>query len=430
VTVLEGIEAKAKTVDFTQAVDLLSPGQVWDDLWKQVTTAAEGGEVGYITSGWKGTTTTGAPAAAAVGSDYLKAGTVGGKVYGIPSLRDMAASYGITMRKDILDKYGIDPASIKTIDDISALYAKVSAGEPGMFMTFGQGNTLPIVPQLMTDWDGLGNDYGVLLNHGQNSRLEVVNLFATKEYEQKLRVARDWYQKGYIIPDAVTNTQSAVSLVGAGQLFSFVSNQKPGFDKQSTLGAGGVEMVSVEINPAFSTTTQVGILTWGLPITCKNPEKTMEFLSLLFTDPVVINLVDWGIEGKHYVKLNDQVITYPAGITAANTGYNLNLSWIYGNSLLAYVWDGNAPETNQNMIAFNKSAIISKALGFQYNATPVRTALSAVTNVSEEYRRSLEYGMVDVDVYLPRFIKALEDAGINDIIAEKQRQLDAWQAGN
>jgi len=37
---------------------------------------------------------------------------------------------------------------------------------------------------------------------------------------------------------------------------------------------------------------------------------------------------------------------------------------------------------------------------------------------------------VDVDSVLPEFRQALKDAGIDKVIAEKQRQLDEWLAGN
>jgi putative aldouronate transport system substrate-binding protein len=372
---------------------------------------------------------TGAPMAKVVGEDYLKAGTVNGEVYGIPSLRDMAASYGYCFRKDILDKYGFKIENIKTLEDVTRVYETVSKGEPGMYMTFSQLNTNSVVADSMLDWDSMGNNYGVLMNRGQNTPLKVVNLFETPEYEQKVRLVRDWYQKGYVVPDASTNDQTAVNLVGAGRLFSFGSKLKPGFDQQSTLGAGGVEMVTTTIFPAFSTTTQVGTLSWALPITCQNPEKTIEFLNLLYTDAELVNLLAWGIEGRHYVKINDQVITYPPGVSAANSGYNLNTTWSIGNSLLAYVWEGNAPDINAQMEQFNRSAIFSKALGFQFDASPVKNAVTAVTNVAGEYRLGLEDGMVDPDIFLPRFRKALKDAGIDQVIAEKQRQLDAWLAG-
>jgi putative aldouronate transport system substrate-binding protein len=148
----------------------------------------------------------------------------------------------------------------------------------------------------------------------------------------------------------------------------------------------------------------------------------------MYTDPVIVNLIDWGIEGKHYVKLNDKVITYPQGVSASNTGYNMNAAWFFGNSLIAYVWEGNPPDTNEQMVEFNRTAIFSKALGFTFDTAPVRNAVTSVANVAAEYRVALEFGMLDVDQNLPKFIAALKDAGMDDIIAEKQKQLDAWAA--
>jgi putative aldouronate transport system substrate-binding protein len=74
--------------------------------------------------------------------------------------------------------------------------------------------------------------------------------------------------------------------------------------------------------------------------------------------------------------------------------------------------------------------LVSKALGFQYDSSAVKTAVASVNNAIEQYRLALEYGVVDPDVNLPRFIQALKNAGIDEIIAEKQRQLDAWAAAN
>jgi putative aldouronate transport system substrate-binding protein len=40
----------------------------------------------------------------------------------------------------------------------------------------------------------------------------------------------------------------------------------------------------------------------------------------------------------------------------------------------------------------------------------------------------LESGSLDPDVVLPQFLEALNAADINKVIAENQRQLDAWLA--
>jgi putative aldouronate transport system substrate-binding protein len=361
--------------------------------------------------------------------DYLVATTYKDEVYGVPTLRDMAAAFGICMREDIMTKHGYKIEDIKTTADLEAMFIDIAPKEPDLYMFYTQGNGNDIIEQMLHDWDPLGNDaYGVLMNYGQEEPLKVVNLFDTPEYEGHARLLRKWYLNGWIVPDATTNPQGGTVQVGAGKLFGFASNLKPGFDAQSTLAAGGVKMVQSSFKPQLSHSQYIALINWCIPMTCKNPEKTAQFLNLLFTDPVVFNLINWGIEGKHYVKMNDHIITYPEGVTAETTGYNMNLTWFYGNSLIGYMWEGNDYDVNDQMKEFNRTAIFSKATGFNFDTTPVRNAITSVTNVVNEYRLAMGAGMLDVDENLPKFRAALKAAGIDEIVAEKQRQLDAWLA--
>jgi putative aldouronate transport system substrate-binding protein len=368
----------------------------------------------------------------AIMSEYMKSTTFKGDIYGVPTLRDMAAAYGICMREDILTKYGFKIEDIKNAQDLEAVFTVIAPQEPELRMFYTQGNGNDITEQMFHDWDTLCNDnLGVLMNSGQDGPpFKVENLYETKEYEEQVRLMRKWYQNGWIVPDATTNPQGGTTQVGAGKLFGFASNLKPGFDAQSTLGAGGVKMVTSIFAPALTHTQYAALISWCIPVTCKNPEKTAQFLNLMFTDPVVFNLVNWGIEGKHYVKMNDHIITYPDGVTADNTGYNMNLTWFYGNSLIGYMWEGNAYDVNDQMREFNSTATVSKATGFNFDTSPVRNAVASVTNVINEYRLAMGAGMLDVDENLPKFRAALKGAGIDEIIAEKQRQLDAWTKEN
>ena len=52
--------------------------------------------------------------------------------------------------------------------------------------------------------------------------------------------------------------------------------------------------------------------------------------------------------------------------------------------------------------------------------------MAAVSNVYNQYDKALMYGDVDPASYLPEFQAALEAAGINDILADYQAQVDAW----
>ena len=50
--------------------------------------------------------------------------------------------------------------------------------------------------------------------------------------------------------------------------------------------------------------------------------------------------------------------------------------------------------------------------------------------VVEKYNKGLLCGFLEPESTIPAFLRELEDAGIDAIIQEKQRQLDAWLAQN
>ena len=58
---------------------------------------------------------------------------------------------------------------------------------------------------------------------------------------------------------------------------------------------------------------------------------------------------------------------------------------------------------------------------------PVSAQAAAFRNVLDEFGKALYTGSVDPDKYLPELNKKLEAAGIQDVIDEMQRQVDAWK---
>ena len=61
-----------------------------------------------------------------------------------------------------------------------------------------------------------------------------------------------------------------------------------------------------------------------------------------------------------------------------------------------------------------------------FDNSNVATQVAAVANVDAKYAKGLQGGALDPEEYLPQFIEELKAAGIDDIIAEKQKQFDAW----
>lgn len=360
----------------------------------------------------------------AVGEEFMKASNIGGKIYGIPSIRDLAVNYGVLMRKDIADKYNIDMGAMKSLDDLEAAMKIIKAGEPNTAVIAPGTAGRSIVDYLMGDIDMLGDSFGVLLNNG--SDLKVVNWYETPQYAELVKRVRGWYNAGYILKDAATNKESIGDLIKGQRTLAYVANLKPGVESQESR-LTGTEIVRANLTEPLAKTETVTNIMWALPRNSSNPERAMQFLNLMYSDKQIINLFDWGIEGKHYVKTaTDNVIKYPDGVDATNSGYNLNMGWLFGNQFLSHTFEGDDPDIWNKLDEFNKSAIKSKALGFTFDTTSVKTEYAAVVNVVNQNKLGLETGTLDPDKTLPDFISKLKAAGIDKIIAEKQKQLDAW----
>lgn len=364
---------------------------------------------------------------AALGN-YLKGSIINGKIYGVRPISDLAGGGGLMIRKDIVDKYKIDLSGLKSFADIGNVLKTIKDNEPNAYPLGYSNQDIGIVGMEMSyKVDTLGDSFGVLMNDGRE--LKVVDLFETPEYAADLKLVRDWYQKGYIMKSIATSKEDQHSLVKSGRVYAYTTPTKPGIAAQES-ATNGYECLVQEFSKPFSSTFNVSVFQWVVPNACKTPDKAVQMLNLMYTDPEVENLLSWGIEGKHYEKKADGTIGFPPGINDKTSGYFLNQPWMMGNEFLAYVWSGNAPDLWQQTKKFNDSATISKAMGFTYDSNPVKTEVAAVTSVYNQYKMALENGTVDPDKVLPQFIEKLKAAGIDKIVAEKQKQLDAWAAAN
>lgn len=357
-----------------------------------------------------------------VGEEFLEAGKINGSQYAVPTMRDLAKEYGFVFDEEMAERNGIDVSTIKTFDDLEAALAVIKENEPGVVPLIGTESTAA-AEYLIPDVDLLSDSLGVLFGDST----EVVNLYASDAYMEMAKRMRDWYLKGYISEDVVTSAEAYRTYFKAGTAFADLSTLKPGYAFKESLTIGK-EISSATIIPAITNTTTVQSIQWTIPENTEYPEKAMQLLNLMYTDPEVMNLLAWGIEGRHYQVLDNGMAAFADGVNADNSGYNLNYGWMFGNQFIAYVWNGDSPTIWQDTDEWNKSARRSPALGFTFDSTPVKNEVAACTNVVNEFSISITSGMVDPETTIPEFVKKLEASGIDKIIAEKQSQLNEWLA--
>ena len=231
------------------------------------------------------------------------------------------------------------------------------------------------------------------------------------------------------MPDASTTTESANSLIGSGKGFGRFTNTKPGIE-QEIEKESGKDIAVIDLVDPYTTTTRVDIV-WYVPHNSEQPERAVQVLNEMYTNPELANILINGIEGTHYQIVDEEkgVVNYPDGVNASNTGYT-SLPWAWPNEAISYVWEGNPEDLWDQTQKFNEEATVSPAKGFAWDNTPVQNQVTACANVIAKYGPALECGSLDPETTMPKFLEELKEAGADDIIAEKQRQLDEWLKEN
>lgn len=431
-----GIEVELQISDFAsfqQNMTLaLSGGEQVDIMANTAATYANFAQQGYLSDLEQDDllATYGQGIIDAVGQTNVDACRIGGVLYGLPNNRDLAQGRGCAaIARQYLDGIGYEFPEDEEIvhislDELNDIYAQLHETYPDKEVyrptttSMGQFNT----------FDQLGGSvFGVLLDGG--AELKVENLFTSDAYKDYCQRIYDYNQMGYISQDAATDTTAVGELVKAGTLMSYTTGGKPGIKAQET-SLCGQEMVIFQTLDNYISSTSVASFPWTVPITTADASAAITVLNEFYTNPDMANLLAWGIEGTHYVVGDDGLATYPEGVDASNSGWNHSMGWLMPNQFLTYVWEGNDPDLWDQMREFNTSAIVSKASGFTFNSANVLNEITAVQNIYNEYQTSVEYGFVDPATGIEEMNQRMMDAGLQNIIDEKQKQLDEWAAVN
>lgn len=366
-----------------------------------------------------------------LGAEFLKTTQANGKTYAIPTYKGYAIAPNLVYREDLMKELGVSPSSITSIEDLDALFAKVKAKYPDIVPIAPANQGISGVLNTMDNIDFLTDDIFKPTAVLVGDSTEVVNFYETEQFKEKIKIARDWFNKGYIQKDAATSNVLATELMSSDRGFSYIASYA-GLESGAQISASaGKPIGMVRLAQPYLSTTSVNAVSWAISANSKNPEAAMKFLNLTFSDKEVVNLIVYGIEGESYKKVDADHVNFPDGKDANTVPYSAQLSsGIVGNAFNQFSFEGQSIEDMKLMDSENKSSAKSKAFGFTFDSSSLKAEYSSVLNVINQYLPGLNCGSLDPDTEIPNFIKALKDAGMDRIVAEKQKQLDAWLAQN
>ena len=356
----------------------------------------------------------------------LDAGKIGGKLYGIPTYQELAQQRGFFLRKDLVDKYHFTIKPVNNVTDLEPMLQTIKANEPTMLPLFMEPGHLL---SEMGPWDRQGQFETTAIDI-YSGKPQYENFYDNNYYRTSMAIARRWYLAGYVNKDIATTQQNAYDVMKGGNVFAVGAITNAGLQDAKFSKAWGVPIVSFNtIKPIISTSLVQGAL-FTIPIQSKNRERAMMFIDRMHVDKQLDNMLVYGIEGVDYVKTADNVIGPPPG-AQANSLYQ-GVYWMMGNESLLYAYGDQPANTSQLLDQFNQSAVRTPSLGFTYNPENMKNQIAALTNVAAQYDPAISSGSVDANAggLYHQFLDKLKAAGIDQLLADQNSQLAAWQQQN
>jgi len=348
---------------------------------------------------------------------FLEGSKVDGKNYGVPANKELPAQEVWRFNKNILDENKLSFDGVRTLESLEPLLKTVKENNPDVIPLQVDKTFIPYVP-----YDYLIEKFPLAVKLDDKD-YKVVNVFETPEMKQALATMNKYYKAGYIPTEAAT-LESSNDVQVTGKWFADKATTQPFADNVWSTSYG-YPIVSTPQSDALVYNLSVMGSMQAISANSKHKEKAMEFLNLLNTDPVLRNMVDSGIEGVHFKKVDD---THMENLPESKN-YDMP-TFSLGNVMLTYLNPGDPDNKWEEFKKYNDAGQPAILLGFNFDPSKVSNEIAAVQNAKEAFWAPLMTGTVDPEVYVPKAIEKLKAAGLDKIIAEAQSQLDAWKAAN
>ncbi len=351
---------------------------------------------------------------AAVNGKFWKGATVNGRIYGIPTNKELAVLMYLLYDRELVEKYDIDVTRYLTMESLEPLLRTVSRGEPDYIPLFLSNSHVNLAS--MGGYEYVTYTDIPLVIRTDDTSAEVVNLFETEYCEQLLDTLHKYYSAGYINEDASMRT--AFSRFQGEKVFLRLASGGPESDV-SFSSTFGYPIVTQQVSDLVVTSESAlgGIM--AVNARTEHPEECAVFLNAVNTDPDVRNLLNYGVEGLHYRLNEDGQVTY------LNDDYR-GVAYTQGNWFILNTVAGENPDKWELYREFNDIAIESPILGFIPDLSGFSEECSNISQVCRKYENALMTGTVDPEEFLPRMRDELEQAGIGSLQQELQRQINIW----
>ena len=340
------------------------------------------------------------------------------KLYGISS--HVPTINGLMYNKKMLDEYEINIKDIKgnIFDNTELLIqAKKNSGEiPIQFIGLDASMTgLWVVPPT--------NNLAWKKGEG------FISLSQSKEYKNLLTNYSSLKQQGLldqalpkngVVPFATAATMSKRDTFEVNIAYRSISEtvQRDDFVVVPNQSTPNMEL--------YWGDNKTAIASWS-----ENVENAEDFLLKLFTDKDIANLIQYGVKDRDYTLDKDNHIT----VTTQNNGLSI-FGYQFTNPKITYssYLEEDDKVAYSNWFYSHYGDNFPK--GFRFDPIPVLNEISATNKIlladlcnfsnSEWTNKIIELDISDIDTFLKDMNKELDNAGMQKIVDEANRQYQKW----
>lgn len=358
--------------------------------------------------------------------------SINGKVYAVPKNSISPEHKFVAIRDDLREKYGLEPLTDwDTLEEYLVTIAEKETPESGIWGIAASGNNseLRIVWNqrfnLMHDKMGTG-PFGYLYNDGKVPSIDDFFVYWDSEYfrdfAKRMKYLRE---KGVWSQDALTNTVSDDDAFANGQGACIAWNgtvYQYGRLAEENLG---VTVGYYDITPdSIVMVENYNNNMFAIAAASKNPERAAMVLDLLKNDTRLYRLFVGGIEGKHYINIDDKY--YQKGPDADKFPWD-SFGWAIRRDDLKQDPSDIDPREIALNETFEDRMTVPPTNGFTFDEEPVKNEMAAINSVIDEYLGMLELGMVDdVDATIDEMMSRIEASGLDIVWEEFKKQYNTW----
>ncbi|OBZ17130.1 ABC transporter substrate-binding protein [Bacillus sp. FJAT-26390] len=352
--------------------------------------------------------------------EQFQGAVIDGKIHGIPSAyAPSSAMYQlVAVRQDILEAVGM--SEVKTADDLKEFATRAATKFPEM------KGPADIVFKPLTRYftEEQYNFIAVedLVVFGEDSK-KAYSYYESDAFQKVAKFNRGMYDAGLYSEDLTIKYNERDSRMQTGLYLWVEGSLGKEMEIIDAIKANAPDArvktyLLADEKPRYITATGGEVL--GVPVTAPNPEGAIKFVNWIYKSKENYQLALYGVEGKDYEIVDGRI----KKLTSNEFFYE----WMFRNQNYQMFGPDVAQESIDNYKSWDDKAILSASLGFRFNNEKVKLIETALKEVAGKDLAAIRSGFVDFETGYPKAIKKLKAAGIDEYVAEIQRQLDEFLA--